>query len=107
MGLDPRYILLQDIQEQFVDIASGLPMANGSVYFFKDDDRNVPKAVYELSGAPPNYTYAPLTQPVPLSIIGTPTNGSNDVALYYYPMMPLGTLSFIILRSIIRIMFYN
>lgn len=86
MSLDPRYILMQDIQQLFVDKDTGLPLANGTVGFYVDDDRNTLKDIFILTGAPPNYTYTPIANPVPLSLIGTPTgNSNNDVALYYYP----------------------
>src|SRR5690606_38403032 len=40
----------------------------------------------ELSGAPPNYNYSPLPNPVTLSNIGTPMNVVGDnVAVYYRP----------------------
>ena len=86
MALNPDYILLQGLEQYFVNKDTGLPLANGLVYFYEDDNRNNPKSVYELSGAPPNYSYSALPNPITLSMTGTIVdNSGNDVAVYYYP----------------------
>lgn len=84
--LDPRYVVSRDLEPLLVDKDTGAPLANGFVYFYKDDSRNVLKPVYELTGAPPNYTYTALPNPIRLSALGTIQNNNGDnVALYYYP----------------------
>ncbi len=86
MALDDRYVLMQDIQEYFVNKDTGEPLSGGFVYFWEDDARNTPKSVYELTGAPPNYTYSPLPNPMQLSAVGTPMNDNGeDVAVYFFP----------------------
>lgn len=86
MALDERYITDTTLEPLFVDKLTGLPLADGLVYFWEDDQRNTPKPVYQLSGAPPNYTYTALPNPIRLSAIGTFQNDGNDnVAVYYYP----------------------
>ncbi len=81
------------LEEYFVDKTSGEPLAGGFVYFYEDDARTVPKLVYELSGAPPNYTYSPLPNPIILSAVGTPQDAAgNNVAIYYYPYDANGNL---------------
>lgn len=86
MSLNPLYIVPINLEEVFVDHITGDLLAGGTIEFFKDDDRLVSKSVYELSGAPPNYTYDALPNPVTLSSVGTPAdNSGNPVNLYYYP----------------------
>lgn len=84
--LDSRYILMQDLQEYFVDKDTGLPLSAGRITFYSDINRTVLKNIYQLTGSPPNYTYAPLPNPLILSAVGTPQDASgNDVAVYYFP----------------------
>jgi len=86
MALDERYITDTTLEPLFVDKLTGLPLANGLVYFWEDDQRNTPKPVYQLSGAPPNYTYTALPNPIHLSAVGTFQNaGQDNIAVYYYP----------------------
>ena len=86
MALNADYVLQEGLESYFVDKDTGLPLANGMVFFYEDDNRNNLKSVYELSGAPPNYTYTALPNPVILSMVGTPQDANNNnVAIYYYP----------------------
>jgi hypothetical protein len=86
MTLDPRYVLQQDIDSYFVDKLTGLPLAGGEVWFFHDNNRNSLKSVYQLTWAPPNYTYTPMSNPVILNAGGSySSNGVNNVAIYYLP----------------------
>ena len=86
MALDDRYFVTSDLSPYFVDKNTGLPLSNGSISFYRDVARNTPKTVYQLIGAPPNYAYVPLPNPVPLSAVGTPQDGNgNDVIIYYFP----------------------
>lgn len=86
MAIDERYILMQDPESYFVDKDSGLPLAGGFIYSYRDDARNVPKTLYQLTGTPGSYTYTALPNPIPLSGVGTPQNATGDnVAVYYYP----------------------
>lgn len=91
MALDPRFMTDTSLEEYFVDKTSGEPLGGGFVRFWEDDARTVPKLVYELTGAPPNYTYSPLPNPIQLSAVGTPQNAMGDnVAIYYYPFDAAG-----------------
>jgi hypothetical protein len=86
MALDPRYVLLQGIDQYFVDKDTGLPLANGELWFYSDTNRNSLKYVYELSGSPPNYTYSPLPNPILLSATGQVVDAAgNNEAIYYLP----------------------
>ena len=86
MSLDPAYVTSVDLSPYLADKDTGAPLAGGVIQFWQDDARSVPKSVYELTGSPPNYTYAALPNPVVLSATGTieDANG-NSCALYYYP----------------------
>ncbi len=86
MALDPRYVVSRDLEPLLVDKDTGAPLAGGFVYFYQDLARNTLKPIFELTGAPPNYTYTQLPNPIVLSALGTIQNNNGDnVALYYYP----------------------
>lgn len=86
MPLDEQYYVRTDLAEFFLDKDTGLPLANGTLEFYVDDDRITAKDVYELTGTPPNYTYTPLVNPVSLNAVGAPINASNEVVpLYFKP----------------------
>ena len=93
MPLDPRYITSVELQSYFVNKANGLPLAGGLVYFWEDNNRNNPKPVFELTGAPPNYTYTALPNPLTLSAVGTFIDPlGNDIAVYYFPYDNFGNV---------------
>ncbi len=86
MALDPKYIVINDLQQYFVDKTTGFPMAAGKVYFWQDDARTVAKPVYKLTGTPPNYSYAELANPLILSSVGTFIDETGtDITVYAYP----------------------
>lgn len=86
MALDPHYVTTVDLLPYLVDKDTGQPLAGGYINFYQDDSRTTPKAVYELTGSPPNYTYTALPNPIQLSATGTIVDSSgNQCALYYYP----------------------
>lgn len=95
MALDPRYITSTELQSYFVNKDTGLPLAGGWVYFWQDNNRNNLKPVYELTGAPPNYTYTALPNPLQLSGVGTFQNpNGDDIAVYYFPYVTIGGETF-------------
>lgn len=86
MSLNPQYIPLYNLQQYFVDKTTGGPLANGRVYFYSDENRSIPKTVYELSSTTGTYTYVPLPNPVLLSSVGTPVDvNGNDIVIYAFP----------------------
>ena len=86
MALDDRYVPLYYIEEYLVDKDSGLPLASGFIYSYRDSSRNTPKTLYQLSGSPGSYTYTELPNPIPLSGVGTPQNALGDnIVLYAFP----------------------
>ncbi len=93
MALDPRYFVSIDLEEYLVNNNTGNALANGSIWFYQDINRTNPKPVYELTGAPPNYTYTALPNPLPLSAVGTPVdNSGNNISIYYFPYDALGDI---------------
>jgi hypothetical protein len=87
-SIDPRYVIAPSLQMFFIDKDSALPLVNGSVYFYQDQARTIPKPVYEIVSSNPGgpYTYNPLPNPVQLSSVGTFMDNNNvDVVPYYYP----------------------
>ena len=86
MALDPHYITDGPLEEAFLSKDSGLPLAGGTITFYRDASRITAKPVYQLTGAPPNYSYVPLDNPLTLSSIGTVQNaGGDNEVIYYYP----------------------
>lgn len=84
--LDPRFFCTSDLDTYYVDNASGLPMSGGIVTFYSDVNRTTLKPVYQLTGTPGNYSYAPLNNPCTLSSSGTFQDGlGNNIVPYYYP----------------------
>ncbi len=86
-------MIAASLQELFRDKDTGLPLRSGYVEFFEDEDRVVPKAVFQLTGSPGAYNYIPLENPVPLTGIGSTSDGEgNDIPWYYYPYDENGEL---------------
>lgn len=99
MPLLPEYVTDESLQQYFVNKDTGEPLANGYIYFYEDDNRNITKPVYELTGAPPNYTYDMLPNPVRTSAVGTPINNAGeDVAIYLRPYDDSGNLQLYYVR---------
>jgi hypothetical protein len=93
MPLDERYFVTSDLDTYFVDKDSGLPLAAGTLTFYRDVARTTPKLVYQLSGAPPNYTYTALPNPIVLSSVGTVQDaGGDNIVIYYFPFDDEGNL---------------
>lgn len=93
MAIDNRYIVDTTLQPHFINKATGESLANGAVYFYKDNDRNTLKPVYMLTGSPPNYTYSALPNPLSLNSVGLPQDDAeNQVAFYYFPYDAMGNV---------------
>lgn len=86
-NIDPRFVILPPIQETLFDKDLATFLAGGMVYFYEDDNRTTPKAVYELSGSyAAGYTYVQLPNPLILSSIGTFVDPSgNPIIPYLFP----------------------
>lgn len=86
MPLNPLYVVASDIEQFYVDKDTGLPLSNGTLTFYRDSARNVPKQVFQLSGFPPNYTYTSMGVQITLSAVGTVQNsGGDNEVIYYFP----------------------
>jgi hypothetical protein len=86
MGLDPRFVVTSDVDTYYVDKDSGAPLAGGLVTFYRDINRIEKKAVYTISGTPPNYIYTALPNPCQLSAVGTFQDADgNNIVPYYFP----------------------
>jgi hypothetical protein len=84
MALDDRYFIAVPLNQYFVDKDTGLPLANGTITFYRDVSRTTPKAVFQLTGTPPNYQYTALPNPITLSSAGTIQNATNDNVIFYF-----------------------
>lgn len=74
------------LQDYFVDNATGLAMADGTITMYRDNSRTTLKNWYYQTGSPGNYTYITLPNPLTLSGVGTIQDGNgNDVIPFYYP----------------------
>jgi hypothetical protein len=92
-GIDPKYIPINTLQQYFVDLATGFPLAAGIVTFYQDSARTTLKPVFQLQGTFPDYTYVQLDNPLILSSSGTFVDGDgNDIAVYLYPYNADGTV---------------
>lgn len=93
MNLDPRYLIAPALEQFYINKQTGLPLANGKITFYKDNQRTRLKPIYTLSGSPPNYSYVELPNPLFLSAIGTiqDSNG-NNVIPFYFPYDKQGNL---------------
>ncbi len=86
MDIDARFIITSDLDSYFVDKDSGAPLSGGIVTFYNDTNVNVLKDVFQLTGQPGNYSYAPLPNPCILSDVGTFQDAlGNNIVPYYYP----------------------
>ncbi len=100
MALDERFIPLTSLNEYFVDKDTGAPLAAGTIESFRDNSRNTPKALFQLTGTPPNYTYTELDNPIVLSASGTVLNGAGDnVIAYAFPFDAQGDIDLYFLRA--------
>jgi hypothetical protein len=86
-----QFFVEPSLQELFRDKDTGLPLSNGEIYFWKDKARTEPKPVYEITGAPDDPVYVPLPNPLPLTGIGSTSDGfGNDIKVYYNPFDEAG-----------------
>jgi uncharacterized protein YaiE (UPF0345 family) len=82
-----QYTIAPSLQQGFLDKVTGLPLAFGKVYFFRDVDHLQPKNVYAISGPPDAPVFTALPNPLTLSSIGTFIDQTNnqDIIPYYLP----------------------
>lgn len=84
----PQYVTSTDLNPYESDKSTGNALANGKIYFWKNQSRISPKDVFQLTvnSMTGNYEYVALPNPITLSNAGTIQDSSdNNVALYYYP----------------------
>lgn len=88
MAIDTRYMAASDFPSFFIDKDSGLPLAAGTITFFSDINRGIPKPVFQITGSPPDYTFIELPNPLTLSAVGTivsPGPGGVEIIPYFFP----------------------
>jgi hypothetical protein len=86
MALSEQYFLQSGLETVFRDKDTGLPLANGTLEFYRDIQRNIAKPVYRLSGTQPNYTYSSLGAVITLNAAGEiQDNSGNNIVIYYKP----------------------
>ena len=81
------------IQNLFRDKDSGLPLANGVVTWYHDNNRTVLKDIYQQVRQPDG-TYSYVTLPNPLTLGSTGTyvdNDGNDINVYLWPYVGVPT----------------
>lgn len=85
-NLNERLFISLPLDQYFVDKDTGQPLANGTIEFYRDSSRVTPKAVYQLSGTEPDYTYTALPNPITLSAVGNIVNAAGfNKTLYFFP----------------------
>jgi len=81
-----QFFIEPSLQELFRDRLTGLPLDSGYIVFYRDKARTEPKPVYKLSGTPNDPVYEVLPNPLPLTGIGSTSDGlGNDIKIYYNP----------------------
>jgi hypothetical protein len=81
-----QFFIEPSLQELFRDKDDGTPLAGGEIFFFRDKARTEPKPVYQLTGAPDDPVYVELPNPLPLTGIGSTSDGfGSDIKIYYNP----------------------
>lgn len=85
-----NYVVASDLQGIFRDKDTGLPLAGGTISFFRDVSRNVPKEVYQIVqltfGPSPSYEFVSMGSVLTLSGAGTVQNqGGDSKVIYYFP----------------------
>jgi len=86
MAISPLYVPLFTIEEVILDKDSGLPLSGGVVSFYRDLQRQTPKEVYQITGNPPDYTFASVGSVLTLGIAGDfVDNNGNPFVPYAYP----------------------
>lgn len=100
MPLDERYFIAAPLDQYFVDKDTGLPLANGTIQFFRDKARATGKDVYRLTGAPDpdTYSYTSIGSTITLSSAGTIVEGNNNIVIYFYPYDSNGNLDLYYIR---------
>lgn len=86
MAIDPSLLIAAPmLQDYFVDNVTGQAMSGGIITCYKDNSRTTLKNWYYQTGAPGNYTYLPLPNPLVLSDAGTieDANGVDTIPFFY------------------------
>lgn len=85
--INPAFLIAADVlQQPFVDKA-GIPMANGTITCYANNNRTTLKNWYYQSDTPGLPTYITLPNPLTLSSAGTIcTVNGTDVIPFYYPV---------------------
>ena len=81
-----NYIACFPIQQYLVNKDTGGPLSGGTIYFFEDEARTVPKNVYVQQQQPDNsYIFANIGSQVGLSSVGTTQYLGTDSIIFLYP----------------------
>ena len=85
--LDSRFFLQPPLQQVIFDKTLGTLLSGGTVNFYANYERTIPKVVYELSAAPgPAFTYNALGSSLTLSGIGSFVDETGkNITPYLYP----------------------
>jgi len=90
---NPYIVESPSIQNLFRDKDTALPLANGVVTWYHDNNRTVLKDIYQQVRQPDGtYTYVTLPNPLTLGSTGTYVdNSGNDINVYLWPYIGLPT----------------
>jgi len=94
MAIDDKFKFLIEpgLQEIYRDKDSGLPLSGGTITYYRDVSRTELKPVYKLSGTPADPQFVELPNPLPLTQVGSVSDGGgNDIKPYYFPFNEDGT----------------
>jgi hypothetical protein len=87
-----QFLLEPGLQEIYRDKDTGLPLSGGTIEYFRDVSRTEQKPVFKLSGTPADPIFIELPNPLPLTQIGSVSDGSGvDIKPYYLPINEDGT----------------
>jgi len=86
MAINPELLIASPTLQDALVGKDGLPLVNGTITCYKDNNRTTLKNWYYQTGSPVNYNWLPLPNPLTLSAAGTIVDINGiDVIPFFYP----------------------